>query len=157
MIADGDCTKIPKRIQLPKPFKLWWLRHGILGFRNLFCVSLEGIPSSNKLYLHWLFFIIFFFLSLFVLLFLILAKSDFLIANTSFFFGGGYDWKIGFIIWSIDDHCDVEMGIYSLSDEKYQKIWFLVIFVCLYSLISHKEHAIPLKPTLVWFLCLYLL
>ena len=27
---------------------------------------------------------------------------------------------------------------------------FLVIFVCLYSLISHyKEHAIPLKPTLV--------
>lgn len=100
----------------------------------------------------------FFFLSLFVLLFLILTKSDFLIANTSFFFGGGYDWKIGFIIWSIDDHCDVEMGIYSLSDEKYQNIWFLVIFVCLYSLISHyKEHAIPLKPTLVWFLCLYLL
>lgn len=60
LIADGDCTRIPKRIQLPKPFKLWWLRHGILGFRHFFCVSLEGITSSNKLYLHWLFFIIYF-------------------------------------------------------------------------------------------------
>lgn len=59
LIADGDCTRIPKRIQLPKPFKLWWLRRGILGFRHFFCVSLEGITNSNKLYLHWLFFIFF--------------------------------------------------------------------------------------------------
>ena len=60
LTADGDCTRIPKRIQLPKPFKLWWLRLGILGFRHFFCVSLEGITKSNKLYLHWLFFIIYF-------------------------------------------------------------------------------------------------
>lgn len=70
--VDGGPTEIPKGIQLPKPFKVCWLRHGTLGLRHYFvCLwneSQVAVTSSLALYASQ------FLLSLFVLLFLFLTQ-----------------------------------------------------------------------------------
>lgn len=63
LIADGGSFEIPKRIQVPKPFKFWWWRRGILGLKKFFvCPWTESQRAINITFTD--FFSLFFYVSI---------------------------------------------------------------------------------------------